>query len=261
MKWLPSSRKAVLISNILIHILTANIVTTTAMTSLMDRPQSDVASLRLWQLISPALPIGAYAYSQGLEYATEAGWVHDEASAQQWISGLLSNNICRLDIPVLAILNGAWQHQAQDTIHQWNAFLLAARESAELKKEDTYLGGSLRQLLIDLDLPAAAQWPNGKASSFANMFALAAVHWQIPLYDAAMGYMWAWTENQVAAAIKLVPLGQVAGQRILSHALELIPGLVDEGLSLSEEDIGAAAPGLAIASALHETQYTRLFRS
>ena len=94
-----------------------------------------------------------------------------------------------------------------------------------------------------------------------SMFALAAVHWQIPLLDSAMGYLWAWTENQVAAAIKLVPLGQVAGQRILSAALESIPGLIDQGLALAEDDIGALAPGLAISSALHETQYTRLFRS
>jgi urease accessory protein len=223
--------------------------------------QSIVASLHLWQLISPALPIGAYAYSQGLEYATEAGWINDESSARQWISGVLSNNLSRLDIPVLAKLYKAWQRQDQDTIQHWNAFLLAARESAELKSEDAYLGSSLRQLLIDLELPAAAQWPTDEASSFGNIFALAAVHWHIPLYDASMGYLWAWTENQIAAAVKLVPLGQVSGQRILSHALELIPGLVDEGLSLSEEDIGALAPGLAIASALHETQYTRLFRS
>jgi urease accessory protein len=235
--------------------------TTTIMTNAANQLPTNVASLRLWQLVSPALPIGAYAYSQGLEYATEAGWIHDESSAQRWISGVLSNNLSRLDIPVLAILYKAWQQQDFDTIHQWNAFLLAARESAELKKEDAYLGGSLRQLLIDLELPAATQWPSNKACSFATVFALAAVHWQIPLQDTAMGYLWAWTENQVAAAIKLVPLGQVAGQRILSSALHSIPGLVSIGLSLTEEDIGSLAPGLAIASALHEIQYTRLFRS
>ncbi|MCG6971477.1 MAG: urease accessory protein UreF [Gammaproteobacteria bacterium] len=226
-----------------------------------EHVQSNIASLRLWQLISPALPIGAYAYSQGLEYAIESGWIHDEAGARQWISGILGNNVSRLDIPVLGLLYQAWQQQDRDTIDEWNHFLLAARESAELKSEDAYLGGSLRQLLIGLDVPAATLWPATKDSGFANMFALAAVHWQIPLQDAAMGYLWAWTENQVAAAIKLVPLGQVAGQRILSGALELIPDLIDEGLSLPEADIGAFAPGLAIASALHETQYTRLFRS
>ena len=236
-------------------------ITITAMTDPIERQQRNVATLRLWQLISPALPIGAYAYSQGLEYAIESGWIHDETGVRQWIHGVLHNNLARLDIPVLALLYKAWQQQEYSAIHQWNDFLLAARESAELKKEDAYLGGALRQLLLELELTSAAHWPVGNASSFANMFALAAAHWQVPLHDSAMGYLWAWTENQVAAAIKLVPLGQVAGQRILSSALESIPGLIDTGLFLPEETIGALAPGLAIASALHETQYTRLFRS
>ena len=177
-----------------------------------------LALLRLLQLTSPALPIGAYAYSQGLEYATEAGWVHDEASARQWITGVLAHGVSRLDVPVLALLYTAWQQHAIKRIDEWNDFLLAARESSELKKEDTHLGGALKQLLSDLQLPAAQQWPTGKDSSFANMFALAAVHWQIPLVDTARGYLWTWTENQVSAAIKLVPLGQVAGQRMLSAA-------------------------------------------
>jgi urease accessory protein len=246
------------------HMLTVTaitIITSTTMNKSTEQVQSNMASLRLWQLISPALPIGAYAYSQGLEYAIESGWIQDEAGARQWISGVLSNNVSCLDIPVLGLLYKAWQQHDRDTIDEWNHFLLATRESTELKSEDAYLGGSLRQLLLGLDVPAAALWPATKDSCFANMFALAAVHWQIPLYDTAMGYLWAWTENQVAAAIKLVPLGQVAGQRILSGALESIPGLIDKGLSLHKADIGALAPGLAIASALHETQYTRLFRS
>lgn len=222
---------------------------------------SNLGLLRLWQLISPALPIGAYAYSQGLEYATESGWVNNETGAKQWITGLLRNNLARLDIPVLAQLYDAWQKQQPDEIYRWNQFLLASRESAELKNEDVYLGSSLKQLLLELKIIPVTEWPVDKPSSFANMFALAAAHWQIPLHDTAMGYLWTWTENQIAAAIKLVPLGQVAGQRILSDALALIPDLVDSGLTLAEEEIGALAPALAIASALHETQYTRLFRS
>jgi urease accessory protein len=231
------------------------------MTEAQEQNPSRLAQLRLWQLVSPALPIGAYAYSQGLEYAAECGWVRDETSAGRWITGLLSNNLARLDVPVLARLYRAWHEQQQPVINHWNHFLLAARESAELKNEDVYLGGSLRQLLMELNLPAAAQWPADKSSGFANMFALAGVHWDISLRDTATGYLWTWTENQVAAAIKLVPLGQMAGQRILSAAVEMIPTLVDTGLSLAEQDIGAMAPGAAIASALHETQYTRLFRS
>jgi urease accessory protein len=223
--------------------------------------KSSIAVLRLWQLISPALPVGAYAYSQGMEYATERGWIVDEAGAKRWIIGILSHTLARLDIPVLARLYNAWNNNEPGAVDQWNAFLLACRESAELKNEDIHLGTSLRKLLLELQVSAAAQWPVHQASSFANMFALAAAHWHIPVHDAAMGYLWAWSENQVAAAIKLVPLGQTAGQRILSAALERIPELVGSGLTLDDGNIGALAPALAIASALHESQYTRLFRS
>ena len=234
--------------------------TTTTLT-MTNSNSTQLASLRLWQLISPALPVGAYAYSQGLEYACESGWVRDEAGARQWIHGLLHNNLSHLDVPVLARLHNAWQQQDLGTARQWNGFLLAARESAELRNEDIHLGRALQQLLSELESDASDLWPTDTLSSFANMFALASALWNISLEDCAMGYLWAWTENQVAAAIKLIPLGQVAGQRILSSAMEIIPNLMDSGLSLRDEDIGALSPGLAIASALHETQYTRLFRS
>jgi len=235
-----------------------DITTTTNPVHCLD---SATATLRLWQLISPALPVGAYAYSQGLEYATEHGWVTDEATAEHWIIGILSHTLARLDIPVLSRLSLAWQNNELNAVNHWNDFLLACRESSELKNEDIHLGNSLRQLLAELDVPSAANWAANHASTFASMFALAAAHWHIPVRDAAMGYLWAWTENQIAAAIKLVPLGQTAGQRILSAALARIPDLAESGLTLADEDIGALAPGLAIASALHETQYTRLFRS
>lgn len=234
---------------------------TIIMTNPGNTPHPAIATLRLWQLISPALPVGAYAYSQGMEYATESGWIRNETDARQWIMGIMSHTLARLDIPVLARLYNAWQNNELSMVNKWNNFLLASRESSELKNEDIHLGTALRQLLVDLQTPAAVQWPIDEASSFANMFALAAAHWRVPLRDTSMGYLWAWTENQVAAAVKLVPLGQTAGQRILSAAVETIPDLMETGLGLVDEDIGALAPGLAIASALHETQYSRLFRS
>jgi urease accessory protein len=219
------------------------------------------AQLRLWQLISPALPVGAYAYSTGQEYAVDCGWINDEASAQEWICGQLQHNLCTLDVPVLARLYQAWQTANEHDIDYWNRFLLASRESQELRMEDLHLGAALAQLLPQLHITEAIHWRSPQQCSYANMFALAAVRWQIPLADTAQGYLWAWAENQVAAAIKLIPLGQTAGQRILSNAGEHIPSAVNEGLSLDDEDIGAIAPAVAIVSAKHETQYSRLFRS
>lgn len=238
--------------------LTAGIITTMIEAS---NGAPSLAALRLWQLISPTLPVGAYAYSQGLEYAIDTGWVRDEADTAQWIEGLVMHSLARLDIPVLARLYRAWQQQDNAQTEQWNCFLLASRESAEILAEDRHLGSALLTLLTDLEPEPGQHWNRDTPTSYAAMFALAAQHWEIPLQDCASGYIWSWCENQVAAAIKLVPLGQTAGQRMLSRLITMIPDAVQLGLSLNDDDIGVVSQGLGIASALHETQYSRLFRS
>jgi urease accessory protein len=219
------------------------------------------SSLRLWQLISPALPVGAFAYSQGLEYAVERDWVNNEETAAQWITGLIHHSLCALDVPILARLYKAWQAADLERVLYWNHVLQASRESNELLTEDRQIGSALKQLLCDLKIHQADRWPETEQPSFATMFALAAAHWMVTVNETCQGFLWAWSENQVAAAIKLVPLGQTAGQRILSRVIDEIPDVVERGLQLTDDAIGAAAQGLGIASALHETQYTRLFRS
>ena len=219
------------------------------------------ALLRLLQLASPTLPVGAYAYSQGLEYAVHGGWVTDEAEAREWVLGLLNYNLANLDIPVLARLSKAWQAGDQSGVLCWTRFLRASRETMELRAEDRSLGVALARLLTDLGIGEAKPWAAAHIVTYATLFGLAAVRWKIPVPEAAAGYLWSWCENQVAGAIKLVPLGQTAGQRILAHCAVAIPGAVRQGLALADGAVGAAVPGLAIASARHETQYTRLFRS
>lgn len=221
----------------------------------------EVSLLRLMQLASPALPVGAYAYSQGLEHAVCAGWVRDEATAAEWISGLLEHALCRLDVPVLFRLYVAWAAEDGEQVECWAAFLRASRESAELQAEDRQLGGALARLLADLEFPEARPWTHHPCRSFAVLFALAATRWRIPVKDMLGGYLWAWGENQVAAAIRLVPLGQTAGQRILSQLVQRIPCAVERALGFGDDDVGFFTPGLGIASAAHETQYSRLFRS
>ena len=213
------------------------------------------------QLCSPALPVGAYAYSQGLECAVERGWVRDQASASDWILGLLDHNVRWLDIPILARLYRAWRERDADAVWHWNARLHASREAAELQREDQQLGAALARLLADLGLDEAAAWRNTPRGCFATLFSLAAARWDIPLLETTTGYAWAWTENQVTAATRLIPLGQTASQRLLVAAGPAITAAVAHGLALPDEEIGAAAPGLALAGALHETQYSRLFRS
>ena len=221
----------------------------------------DKSLLRLMQLVSPALPIGAYAYSQGLEYAVQAGWVKDEATGQNWILGILEHSIGVLDLPIFARLYRAWQIKDNDKVRFWNDYLHACRESAEIQTEDYELGFALARLLSDMGIEDAEKWKGDTQTCLVTVFALAAVTWEIQLQDAAIGYLWSWTENQVLAAVKLIPLGQTSGQHILFHAGNLIPEVVSKGLSLEDDQIGNLMPALAIGSALHETQYSRLFRS
>ena len=216
---------------------------------------------RLWQLISPALPVGAYAYSQGLEYAVKVGWVRDEKSCMDWVNGLAREVMPYVDLPLLHRMYKAWQRNDIDAALKWNRYLLASRESGELLQEDKAMGRALGRLAQDLGAALPHELRSAKTISYAAVFSWLGVCWKIELEQAVAGYLWSWCENQVAAAIKLIPLGQTAGQRILLELGGAIPAIVAMGLICDDEDIGMTAQGLGIASALHETQYTRLFRS
>jgi urease accessory protein len=224
-----------------------------------------VALLRLLQLVSPALPIGTFAYSQALEGAVDAGWIADEATAHEWIGGLLDSALAGLDLPVLARLHAGWRDaegaRGVATVRTWARFLLASRASAELQTEERQLGGNLARLLDGLGVAGARAWITSADATYGALFALAAARWRIPLATAAHGYAFAWLEAQTSAAVRLVPLGQSAGQRILLALGARVPAVVARALRLADDDIGAAAPAHAIASAHHETQYSRLFRS
>lgn len=217
--------------------------------------------LHLLQLASPSLPVGAFAYSRGQEWAVHAGWLTGENEANRWISGLLNHSLVFLDLPIVARLCKGWQAKDLERVEYWSAYLLASREAAEFRAEEVQLGKALARLLAGLDLAEAREWTMHPKVSYAAMFALASVKWRIPVKHACAGYAWSWIENQVAAAVKLIPLGQTAGQKILARTGAEIAGAVDRALSVADEDIGYLSVGLACAGALHETQHTRLFRS
>ena len=219
------------------------------------------ALLRLLQLVSPALPIGAFAYSHGLEWARDAGWVRDDRGVEAWIGGLLRQVWSRLDVPILRRMSDAVRTEDETALLEWSELLHASRETAELRAEDRLMGRALARLLADMGLEGAARWIPDDRCSLPLLWACAAVHWNVPLSAAATGLLWTYVEHQVAAAVKLVPLGQTAGQLVLARIGEGIPTAVTRGLALTDVEIGATAPALAIASCLHETQYTRLFRS
>jgi len=198
---------------------------------------------RLLQLASPTLPVGAYSYSQGLEAAVEAGSVRDAASAQRWIGDVLEFSVARMEAPLL------WRMMHGEDL---NDFFLATRETAELRAETLQMGHSLAVLLKDLNAAEVA------ARSYPAVYAFAVRQWEIEPRAALVAYLWSWTENQVMAAIKCVPLGQTAGQRILLSLGERLEGIADKAATI---ELSNFVPGLAMLSSRHEKQYSRLFRS
>jgi len=217
--------------------------------------------LRLLQLVSPALPVGGFTYSQGLEWAVEAGWIRTAGDLEAWLADQLETAIYRLDLPLLIRMQAAVKESDTRALARWIDRLLAARETSELRAEEANRGRALADLLAALGLPESGDWRPLLARSQTAGFAFAAVAWGIPPRAAALGYVWAWLEGLVLAGVKLVPLGQTQGQRILTDRIGELPVLVERALDLRDEDIGTASPALAIASSAHECQYTRLFRS
>jgi urease accessory protein len=173
----------------------------------------------------------------------------------------LDNCLVQVDLPVAARLYEAWSINNIEAVKKWSATLLACRESFELREEDRQTGQALAKLLADMDVTDANSWIRKPYTTLPAMFTLAAVNWNIPKQQALTGLIWSWLENQVLCAVKLVPLGQVAGQRLLYDLAATIPDRVKRGLQIEDDEIGGSVFGLALASSRHEMQYSRLFRS
>jgi urease accessory protein len=220
---------------------------------------------RLLQLASPALPVGAYTYSQGLEWAVESGVIRDEASAGRWIADLMHHGIGCYEAPMVAALMTAWSAGDVDEIECLNAEFLASRESAELRAETVQMGFSMRRLLRDLRDDSLAQVATLVETlpevAFPTVWSGIAAAWQIEQEAAITAYLWSWAENQVMAALKAVPLGQASGQRLLADLGRQIPCAAANARTLPKVGWSNFTPGFAISCARHETQYSRLFRS
>jgi len=237
------------------------IITTIMAITIMTNSLAPLALSRLLQLASPMLPVGAYSYSQGLESAIETGFVRDAASASEWIIDVLTLYLGRFELPLLWCMCEALSDGGDPA--PWNAIYCAGRDTAEARAETLQMGYSLMRLLRDLGCAAATETADTVASpvSFPLAFARAAVTWKIPAATCVQAYAWSWLENQVAAAMKAIPIGQVAGQRILLAVGAIIPDVATQAAALSEDDFSNFTPGLSLAACHHETQYSRLFRS
>ncbi len=218
----------------------------------------DMAAFQLLRLASPALPIGAYSYSQGMESAIEHGIARDWATARVWIADQLNGPVGRWEAPLLwhSLLAAEQENWVQlDTLNQrW----LASRETRELRAETEQTGYSLIQLLKALD---GGELPLAGSVGLLAAWALVARHWHIYPQAALQAYLWSWLENQVMVLMKALPMGQVAGQKLLGELLLELEAATLLAQSLPEADLSGFAPALAWLSARHETQYSRLFRS
>lgn len=217
--------------------------------------------LRLLQLASPNLPVGGFTYSQGLEWAVEAGWVQGTDGFRAWQLQQLHDTLGCLDWPLLARLYQACRDDNVEAFARWSTFLLANRETAELRLEERQRGMALARLLDGWQWCQAPAWRNAVAMSQLGGMAWLGAQWDIPLRDLALGHGFAWLEGAVMAGVKLVPFGQQAAQTLLRDLSEALPEVLENALALPDEELGGGLPLLAIASARHETQYTRLFRS
>ncbi|NOZ37833.1 MAG: urease accessory protein UreF [Gammaproteobacteria bacterium] len=227
--------------------------------------ESSLPDLRLLQLFSPNLPTGAFSYSQGMEWALECGWLKNESDTRRWLQSVLNDSLQYLELPLLLRLYEAAESNSQALFQHWSEWLYASRETRELRNEEQQRARALLSVLKKL--PDSHHWcelESWQAALLASQlagYALAASHWHIALKDLLVVYSWSWLENAVAVAVKLVPLGQTEGQRLLYEFSANIEALVERARLLEDDDIGASTAALAIASSLHETQYSRLFRS
>lgn len=218
--------------------------------------------LCLLQLASPALPVGAYSYSEGLETLVENGTIANHTNLKHWLEAELRYGAIRLEAAIMVRAYQSVKVGDFKALSYWNMWLSAARETEELRASSWQMGRSLIQLLGKL-LPQIMPIVNGVGNpcNYAIAFGIAAAHWDININAALLGYLHSWASNLVTAGVKLIPLGQTVGQQLMLELQGLLSAAAVEILALEDDKLGCCSWGLSLASMMHETQYTRLFRS
>ncbi|MDU2945924.1 urease accessory protein UreF [Citrobacter braakii] len=221
----------------------------------------NIQQLRLMQLASSALPVGSFTWSQGLEWAVEIGWVKSADDFSDWQIQQMEQNFFTVDLPLLARLYRACEQDDLAAAHRWSAYLLACRETRELRDEERSRGSAFTRLVTDWEADCSREWRALFVDSQLCGMAWLGVRWKIPLTELALSLGYSWIESAVMAGVKLVPFGQQAAQRLIIALCNRYAQGLAQALACPDASLGSATPLAAIASARHETQYSRLFRS
>lgn len=224
--------------------------------------QANQRLLRLLQLASPLLPVGGYSYSEGLESLISQGIIQDRVTLQAWIQRELQVGTVRIEAAIVDRAYLAGLESNLEKLQYWNQWLSAARETEELRQQSWQMGGSLTKLAIELtpeiqDLISEIDRPY----NYAIAFGMVAQYWQIDRSTTITSYLHSWVTNYLGAGVKLIPLGQTAGQQILWELQSEIDALSQIIPHLADEDLYSCSWGFSLASMQHETLYSRLFRS
>ncbi|EGT0663225.1 urease accessory protein UreF [Citrobacter werkmanii] len=217
--------------------------------------------LRLMQLASSGLPVGSFTWSQGLEWAVEIGWVKSVDDFSGWQIQQMEHNFFTVDLPLLARLYRACEQDDLAAARRWTAYLLACRETRELRDEERSRGIAFTRLVTDWEPDCSQEWRTLFADSQLCGMAWLGVRWKVPLTNLALSLGYSWIESAVMAGVKLVPFGQQAAQRLIISLCDRYAQGLAQALACLDTRLGSATPLAAIASARHETQYSRLFRS
>jgi len=232
--------------------------------------KNELTLLSLLQLASPALPVGAYSYSDGLETLVDTGAIANPISLRNWLEQELRYGAIRLEAAVMVRSHSSVSNRDFEALGYWNAWVTAAKETAELRSQSWQMGNSLMRLLLDLhhqqktpSLPSLQELASaaGTPCNYAIAFGIAAAYWQIDPTAAVLGYLHSWASNLISAGVKLIPLGQTTGQQLLLELGTKLTLTTEEIVALEDELLSGCGWGLALASMAHETLYTRLFRS
>jgi urease accessory protein len=243
----------------------------------MTTNSQQIQLLRLLQLASPALPTGAYSYSEGLENLCDRGTIRNQADLRHWLEQELQYGAIRMEAAVMLRAYRAAEQNDPKTLLYWNNWLTATRDTLELRLQSWQMGQSLIKLVQDMNLagdsmhhaltsliealPSFRENSEGQGCNLAIAYGLTASIWQIDENTALIGYLYSWLANLVSAGVKLIPLGQTVGQQILFDFNEQIDRGLDTLTHLTDDQMESCSWGVAIASMNHETQYSRLFRS